>query len=315
MSQGLPLLDPAMWPESPDEGFHAMRVLPGTGPRNEVLRVVGGAYDERVYRPVSKEFREAIACLNQLEPNERAGVGYGANTAAIGAISALQRLATALQAEGEDTGIELPPLNAYLANPPKLRDDLRHVTAEFLRHHLADDLAKLCTFSLILFRDTDFGGAIAKSLMEQRPQWRDALTPADKAGNDLHLAVIPPPSASIGISALAKELHCLQLLPCVIFLGSKPDRSLSGDSLLSRWSARRLQEPPPSFPEQLHVIYRTVYSSPVGGGGLWMATGDKYVQLVHEKVNLKVALTLIIGAIGGPACVQAFNTLSSLFVK
>jgi hypothetical protein len=315
MSQDLSLLDPSMWPESSDEGFHAMRVLPGTGPRNEVLRMIEGVDDKRIYQSVSKDLRDAIECLNQLDPGERIGVGYGGNTATISAISALQRLVTALQAEGEDLGIDLPPLNAYLADPPKLRDDLREVTAEFLRYHLADDLAKLCTFSLILFRDTDFDGSIAKSLAEQRPQWRDALTPANKTGNDLHLAVIPPPSASIGISGLAKELHCLQLLPCVIFLGNKPDRSLSSDNFLSRLSARRLQVPPPGFPEQLHAIYRTVYNSPARGGSLWMGAGDKYVQLIREKINLRVAFTLIIGAIGGPACVQAFNTLSPLFMK
>lgn len=309
------VLGPAMWPEGTDGGFQAMRVLPGTGPRNEVLRIVGGVRDERVYRPVGKELGVALASLAELESDDRAGFGYGANAAAFSAITALRNLVNALQAESDDTDIELPPLSEYLSNPPQLRDDLHGAIAQFLRHHIADDLDRLCTFSLILFRETDLDGAVARSLTEQRPLWHTALTPVDKIGSDLHLAVIPPPSATAGIAALARELHCLQLLPCVVFLGDKPDRSLRGDDLLSRFSVRRLQRPPPDVPAQLSTIYRTVYGSPVAAGSLWMAAGDKYFQLLRQRINLKVALTLIIGAIGGPTCVQAFDTVSSLFIK
>lgn len=277
--------------------------------------MVGGIRDERIYRPVREELSRAVACLAELAPDQRTGFAYGDNADALNAIAALNDLVQALEAVGEDTGVELPDLNAYLADPPRLRDDLRNAVAVFLRHHVAADLDRLSTFSLILFRDTDLDGAILKSLTEHRPQWRDALTPADKGEPDLHLAIIPPPSATDGISALAGELHCRRHLPCVVFLGDKPDRSLRGESILSRLSVRPLDTPPPDIPGQLRTIYRTVYSSPIAPGSLGMATADKYFRLVRERVNPKVALALIIGAIGGPACVQAFDTVSSLFMR
>jgi hypothetical protein len=314
MEPNTDLLAPGMWPDPVGEGFQAMRVLAGTGPRNEVLRILGGVSDPRVYRPVRKELAEAVACLEDLDASDRIGVGYGGKSARLGAIAALNNLSAALEAEAEDVGVELPPLRDYLDDPPRLRADLRESIADYLWAHVAEDLERLRTFSVILCRDTDLGGTVATSLVEQRAQWRDALTP-DDTSPDLHLAVIPPPTAAVGIAALATELHCLRQVPCVVFLGDKPDRTLRGEGLLSRLSVRRLHEPPPDIPGQLRTIYRTVYHSPTAAGSLWMATGDKYFQLARERLNPKVALTLLVGAIGGPIPVAALTTVFDLFTK
>lgn len=308
------LLDPTMWPTPlSGAGFGAMRVLAATGPQHEILRTIGNVQDPRVYRPVRKEFEAALSSLKALDSTDRIGVGYGGNAASLSAIAALRDLVAALEAEGEDCGVQLPPLREYLADPPLLQADLRRAIADFLEFHIAGDLARLATFSLILFREEDLEGAISTSLVEDRSQWRDALSPQD-GGRDLHLAVVPPPTASAAVLALAAELKCSRLLPCVVFLGDKPDRSLRGETLLTRLSARSLQAPPPAIPDQLRTIYRTVYRGP-RGGGLWMATGDKCVQLALDRANPRVVLGLLVGALGGPTCVAALNTALQVFTK
>jgi hypothetical protein len=231
----------------------------------------------------------------------------------LAAAVALQQLASVLDAESEDTALELPAIGAYLADPPRLRDDLRLAIAQFVRTRLAMDVEQLCTFSVILFRDADAGGAIASSLVEQRAEWRAALTPRDPSAADLHLVVIPPPSATAGVTALARELGCADKLPCVVFLGDEPDRALRDPSRLVRWSARRLDAPPPAVPEQLRRIYAAVYDTRVGRPGtLSAAAGEKFMQAARDHVDVRAALVLLAGAVGGSTLVNALTTVMGL---
>ena len=266
-----------------------MRVLPGTGPRNEVLRILGQVHDQRVYRPVRKELGEALARLKELDAADRMGLGYGANAAAHGAITALRNVVAALEAEGEDTGVELPPLREYIADPPRLREDLRQSIAEFLRAHVAEDLSRLRTFSLILFRDSDLNGAIATSLTERRDQWREALTQPARG----RISIWPwfrRPRRGPESPPLAKVSTALGCLPCVVFLGDKPDPESARRYLLSRWSARRFQEPPPSVPSQDSGPSTEPFTArPTHGGAPWIATAtSKVCGLRASRVDPRV---------------------------
>jgi hypothetical protein len=310
------LLDATMWPTPATAGFHAMQVLPATGPQNEVLRFLGSMHDPRVFRPIGKELGTAVDALKALDAADRVGIGYGGNQAVLAAAVALQELAAALEAEAEDTELELPAISDYLADPPRLRDDLRHAIARFVRTRVAADVEQLRTFSVILFRDTDADGAIARSLVEERRRWRAALTPRDPSAADLHLVVIPPPTATAGVTALARDLGCAGKLPCVVFLGDKPDQALEDPSRLVRWSVRRLEAPPPPIPEQLEKIYGAVYDARMGApGSLFAAAGERFVLAVRDHVDVVAVLQLLAGAVGGSALVGALTTVLGLFKK
>ncbi|MEU7921939.1 hypothetical protein [Micromonospora zamorensis] len=294
-----------------------MRVLAGTGPAHEVIRIIGSAIDPRAYRPLADALVEAVTCYRALPDEERTGVGYGGGSATSAAISALLHLIRSLKALGEDTGVRVPDdLRAYLEKPGQLRADLRAAIAEFLIPHLDSDVKRLRSFSLILFRQSDLNGEMVRSLMEDRDQWRSALTPQQGAYRDLHLAVIPPPTASEEIEELARDIGCERLLPCVVFLGTRPDLAISGGSRLSRWSARRLVASPPAVPTQLERIYRTVYSSrPEVTDHLVVATGDKVVQLVSSRLDWMAVAILAAGAIGGPAAADGVNAVFELIKR
>jgi hypothetical protein len=307
------ILDATMWATPAADGFQAMQVLPGTGPQHEVLRILGTLHDPRVYRPIGKELGEAVDTLKALDADQRVGAGYGGSQTVLAAAVALQQLASVLEAESEDTALELPAISAYLADPPRLREDLGLAIAQFVRTRLAKDIEQLCTFSVILFRDADASGAITRSLVEQRPEWRAALTPRDSSAADLHLAVIPPPSATTGVTALARELGCADKLPCVVFLGDEPDRALRDTSRLVRWSARRLHEPPPPIPEQLQNVYAAVYHTRIGRPGtLSAAASERFMQAAREHVDVRAALQLLAGAVGGSTFVGALTTVMGL---
>jgi hypothetical protein len=310
MSAAIDLVDEEMWSSGGVGGFGAMRVLPGTGPKHEVIRVLGGVEDPRMYRPVAKELDAAVQELRELDRSDRLGLGYAGGPQAVGAIVALQNLVRALESVSEDTGAELAPVTVYLEDPPRLRDDLRDAIGAFSAASLEDDLDRLRTFSLILFRDEDLGGAVTRSLLEERHLWRSALRPAHVRVEDLHLAVIPPPSASRGITELAAELGCVELLPCVVFLGERIDPTQLPDTIVIRLSARRIEAPPPNVPDQLRQIYRSVYGSHARAPGrLWTAAGDKFVQILAKHVNAMLVLQLLAGAVGGPALVSAVKTV------
>lgn len=306
---------PSLWSGEATGAYGALTVLPGTGPQFEVLRVLGDVAGPQVYRPVSAELAEAVAALETLEPSDRIGVGAGGGADALAAASSLQHLVRALEAEGEDFALAVPSIRDYVADPPRLRDDLEQAIAAYVRSRIAEDSANLCTFSLILFRSTDFGGAIEASLLEERAEWRAHLTPRTASGADLHLAIVPPPTASEGVMSLATELGCEELVPCVAFLGEKPDETLTEHPLLTRLSARRLVAPPPSVPNQLHDIYSTVYGGhAIAPGKLWTATGGKYVAIAGRRVNPRVLLTLLAGAVGGSGLVSALNAVFDVIV-
>ncbi|WP_229399459.1 hypothetical protein [Micromonospora okii] len=314
-SDDLPaLLRPSAWPTPGAEGYGAMRVLPGTGPAHEVIRVIGATVDPRAHRPVSDALAEAVACYRALPAQERTGVGYGGGPAASAAISALLRLTRDLEALGEDTGVRVPDdLRAYLEKPGRLRADLRAAIADFLVPHLDRDVRRLRSFSLILFRESDLDGEAARSLVEERAQWRAALTPQHGARRDLHLAVIPPPTAAREIEELARDIGCEGSLPCVVFLGTRPELAAERGSRLSRWSARRLVASPPTVPAQLAQIYRSVYSArPDLTDNLAVATGDKVVQLVSSRLDWLAVATLAAGAIGGPAAADGIGVIFEL---
>jgi hypothetical protein len=309
----LSLLDKNMWPAAALDGFHAMQVLPGTGPQMEILRVMGSMFDQRVYRPIGGELSAAVKALDELNPDDRVGIGYGGSGAVLAAATALQRLAAVLAAQAEDAGLEVPPLAEYLGDPERLWDDLAQAITRFIDNHIAQDVRLLRSFSLILFRETDGGGAIVRSLVEERPAWRAALAPGDPAATDLHLVIIPPPTAAAGIAALARELGCGEKLPCVVFLGDEPLEAFTSRSRLLRWGARTLAGPPPSIPEQLAEIYRGIYGAAgTGAATVRSAAGARFIAVARERVNGVAVLQLLAGATGGSALVGALTTVLGL---
>jgi hypothetical protein len=97
-----------------------------------------------------------------LEASQRLGIGYRTNTAAITAITALQSLSSALSDYVDDEP-ELRPVKAYLTDPPSLMAELRDTVSSYVAARSSADLAKLASFSLILFRHHDFDGEVGPS--------------------------------------------------------------------------------------------------------------------------------------------------------
>lgn len=310
------VLDAARWLPAPvDESFKAMTVLPGTGPAFEVIRVVGESAALGQYRPLRAEFTDALTALKTLQEEQRIGIGYAAaKPATLGAVVALHRLVEALRQDHEERlDAAATPLERYLDDPPRLQADLARAIERFTERKLQAETKRLHTFSLILFRDDDLGGELARSLTSERDQWRNALTPAARTRPDTHLAVIPPPTAHTGIEAIAAAYGCHNSLPCVVFVRDLPKPG--GDtSLLTRLSVRRLQLPPPTIPQQLQTIYRSVYDAGrlPGQGTAVAAVVDKLGATVHRHVDAKVALGILAGAIGGSGMVDAVDLIFRL---
>ena len=137
----------------------------------------------------------------------------------------LDLLRDALEAEGEDLGLDESKLASYIADPPALQKDLRKSVGRFLYKQLASSYDRVATFSVILFDENIHGGALINSFQKARADWQKALKPPARGSPDVHLAIIPPPSAVDGVRNLAADLACEDMLPCVVFLGSKPDFS------------------------------------------------------------------------------------------
>lgn len=293
-----------------------MQVLPATGPRHEIFRALGGVADLRVYRPIAPELSRAVTCLEALAEGSRVGLGYGGSESLQSAALALQTLVEKLRAQSEDTGVSASEVTDYFDNPPRLREDLLTAVTEFVGLQLTAETEHMRTFSLVLFTENDFDGAIWRSLAGERPRWRMALTPKDPRGLDLHLAIVPPPSAIVGVRELAAALGCGDALPCVAFLGDDPRQMLGDPDRLVRWSARSISEPPPSVPEQLEEIYRPVFGSGgTAGASLRRMVGDRWLVAAKQRIDVRVAVILLAGALGGAPLVHALETSMQLFGK
>jgi hypothetical protein len=303
------LFSEEMWPVASMGGFGAMQVLPGTGPKVEILRVLGDVLDERGCGALAPELSKAVDALRALGDEDRVGFAYGGTEAGMTAAVALHRLGDAIAAYAEDAAPTLAPLNEYLSDSGRLRDDLANAIENFIDVRVGEEVRRLQSFSLILFRDTDADGAILDSLVNHRAAWRSALTPIKPAATDLHLALIPPPGARDAVDALADELGCSDKLPCVVFLGTEPTEALRTPPRLIRWSARGLTPPMPSVPDQLADIYSTVYGAGVVGPMLWAASGRKFVAFARERIDGRTVLQLVAGAFGGSVLLGAVNTV------
>lgn len=306
---------PELWPGPPPQGgYNAMRVIPGTGPAKELVEVIETNTESSFPRTLGEEIRAAVHAVRALDSNQRLGIGYQSSEVTIAALTALQNLVRSLSEYAEDD-VTLRPLVDYLHDPPELLEELRCTISAYLAARMGDDLQKLASFSLILFRQYDLDGAIVASLVGERDQWRTALRPEDRARTDYHLAIIPPPTATDAIMRLAEQLSCRDLLPCVVFLGHKPDLSTPG-TVLTKWSARRLVKPGLSIPQQLQVCYRSVYKAGIPGKGtLLTAAADKFTTVIRAHLDMQVASALVAGAVGGSSGIDAVHTLFQLFGK
>lgn len=103
-----------------------------------------------------------------------------------------------------------------------------------------------------------------------------------------------------------RVLGCEDKLPCVVFLGTKPDFSRDLHSLLVTWSARSLLPTPPSYPDQLRKIYRTVYTyEALAPGTPERAIAEKFLTVLHSVISPRGVLRLLAGAVGGPKLATA----------
>jgi hypothetical protein len=312
------VFDAARWPQAPVDGsFRAMTVLPGTGSKFEVIRIFGETAQISQYRPLKEQFSEALKALKALDDHQRLGVGYSiGKPKVVTAVAALQRLIDALRADREDElDGSLTPLESYLNDPLLLSADLALAIETFVERKLLAETSRLCTFSLILFREDDLAGELVRSLTTQRSQWRKALTPNEMTQPDTHLAIVPPPTAKVAIEALASAYGCQGMLPCVVFVGDMP-KLKSQPTLVTRLSVRKLHSPPPAIPEQLQTIYHSVYSRWAPWRGTPAAAAvDKFGPAIYRRIDTKVAVGLLAGAVGGSGMVDAIDLIFRLIRK
>lgn len=300
------------WAPARGDDFHAMRVLPATGPVHEVLTYLDALPSQYVVGSVPSALADAVDVLSELDAQQRLrapAVSKGTMDRALGALRNLRR---ALEAESEDLGLKPSPVTTYLADPPALQQDLRRAIGEMLRERLASVYDHVATFSLILFCEDSHGGALSTSLREERASWLRALKPPQRGSPDVHLAIIPPPSAVEGVRYLAAELGCEDRLPCVVFLGDKPQFSRELYHRLVAWSSRGLRPAPPSYSDQLGEIYRTVYArGALAPGSPMTAAADKFLTMLRGLLGARAALRLLAGAAGGSKLVEAAESMFS----
>jgi hypothetical protein len=259
---------------------------------------------------VPAALKEAIDALSKLEPQLRLQQPTIESGEIALALGALRRLRLTLESESEERGLAKPEAASYLADPKSLEADLRATVSDFLVKQLKATYERVATFSLILFSEDLHGGALAESFQKARAEWRRALKPPRRGTPDLHLAIVPPPSAVDGVRYLAAELGCERKLPCVVFLGSRPEFSRDLSSPLVTWSARSLLPQPPSYPDQLGKIYQTVYSwKSLAPGTPKRALAGKFLTALQSVISPRGVLKLLAGAVGGERYVKAIETV------
>ena len=304
------VLDSRFWREVKREEFQAVTLLSATRPVHEVLAYLDAIPAARSVGSVPKALALAIDALSNLDQHQRLRSSTIPSGTMAEALAALRNLERTMTAESEDRDLEVPDDACYLADPPALENDLRQAVAQFLQNHLDTSYHRVATFSLILFSDEMHEGALAASFCDERSEWKKAIQPPRRGTPDMHLAIIPPPTAGEGVRYLAAELKCEENLPCVIFLGRKPDFSNGLHNLLPSWGCRKLVVVPPKYPKQLRQIYRTVYAHrALSPGNPASAIADKVLTAVRGALNPRAALRLFAGAVGGSKLVQATDLI------
>lgn len=298
------------WPVAEESEFNALQIVPATGPVIEVLGYLDAIPNHRLVGTVPNTLRRATETLAHFDLDRRLQSSAVESGDMDRAVAALRELREALQGEGEDLGLEASKLESYLADPPGLLSDLRKTVGRFLYQKLDADYDDVATFSIILFDDLSHDGALSESLRNERSAWRKALTPPARGAPDLHLAVVPPPSAVDGVRYLAADLGCEDKMPCVLFLGNKPDFSAASAGFATSWSARTLRKAPPAYPEQLADIYNTVYArGALKPGTAGAAFADKAFTVLKRVVNPWGVLRLLAGAVGGAKLVETVEAV------
>lgn len=306
------ILDSHHWAELPPDSFHAMQLVDATGPVHEILTFIDAIPVHRKTSTVSVSLAEAAKALSALDEQQRLRAPVTASGTIERAFKALRGLESALQDDEEDLGLEPSEMSSYLSDPPSLTDDLRNAVSTFLSKEMTAYYDRVATFSLVLFTEDMHDGELLASLKEERAEWRRALRPPRRGTADLHLAIIPPPSAVDGVRYLAAELRCDDKLPCVIFLGEKPEFSDPKSTMLASWGARTLTRKPPSYPDQLREVYRTVYSRhAIAPGSPSSALADKVLEKLGGAINPRGALKLLAGAMGGSKLVDVADSVLS----
>lgn len=316
------LLDSSAWPRNTEtrggkltRGPYVYTLL---GPI-EALR--GGAAGQ----DIDTNLERAISALQALPPDCRL-----TDPQASAASEVINNLIQSLEAGllGDDNRPEVLKVIESYRNPENLVEDLIRSCVTFSAHLAIEKRDAVATFSLILFRSSDHGGKIKQSFNGDRFSWAKALMPDDGSAPDRHLAVIPPPDASLGIEKLAKQLGIDSHLPCVLFLGRQIPISGSDPLFLNQnvrlsdfskptfaeWTCFSLHTEPPTYPDQLRKIYKTVYSpEALGPGERVSAAADLIKDKLLAKINPVAVAKIFAGALVGPGAVAAIDAGGKLF--
>ncbi len=317
----------AAWPRWRSQGLPRQRRMVRLRPTEEeaatLLTWVSEVADASVAAEVAPELGEAARRLTALSPGARLGDDGTAEAA-----RALEDLVARLEGVStlEDPAVArlVAALRGEGAPIQEVARAMRDFARDLYRREGAENFARGAapSFSLILVRSSDHGGAVERSLHTRTGQWRRALAPADPKTVDRHAAVIPPPGAEVAINALADQLGLEPLdLPGVAFLGpvDRTDPAAFVErlapSIWTEWAFLRLDPEGRggSYPEQLARIYRGVYAhGAIWGGDPRGVIADRAVKKLRASVKPRSLARLLLTSLGGASWGEVFDLVDRL---
>lgn len=304
------LLEACHWPVAAERALQpipmAGRVLTHT-----ILKHAARLPRRPEWQDVDRTLEYATTTLRELAAGETL-----ASARAAEAQSALKLLTRAVRA--------IPDLAASpagrtfldeLQDPSKIAAEVSAACAQFAIGVASTRRGALATFSLILFRSTDLGGAILKSFDGERDAWAEALRPLDPGAPDDHLAVVPPPDAPKAVDLLVSRLGlAATALPCVVFLGSDvPDfrgnTDATGAVFGIRLGVRGITSHASGIPATLREIYASVYAR----GAVWPGTAvSSSADALLARINPFALMKLLAGALVGRGGAEAITAAESV---